>query len=307
MRNCIEVRNLTKHYKQVEAVKNISFYVEKGQLYGFLGVNGAGKSTTINMLCTLLKKNAGEAIVCGHQLGEQDEEIRKKIGVVFQDNTLDEQLTIKENLMMRGSFYISNKDDLRKRYEHVCGILDIYELENRRFGKLSGGQKRKCEIAKSILNAPELLFLDEPTTGLDPKTRQDVWDCLEKLQKEMGMTIFLTTHYMEEAAKANYVSIMNKGEIVAKGTPAQLKQTYAHDLLKLTCNDEEQVIAILKKHNCTYNKKSNHLSVQLNQTIDSIAYLPELAPYINSYEVIQGTMDDVFLNITGLNIKEEML
>ena len=305
MEYCIEVKNLTKHYKQVEAVKNISFYVEKGQLYGFLGVNGAGKSTTINMLCTLLKKNAGDVVVCGYTLGEQDEAIRKRIGVVFQENTLDEQLSIKENLMMRGSFYITDKEKLRKQYEHVCTILDIKELEHRRFGKLSGGQKRICEIAKSIMNAPELLFLDEPTTGLDPKTRQDVWMCLEKLQTEMEMTIFLTTHYMEEAAKANYVSIMNKGEIVAKGTPTQLKQTYAHDMLKLTYHDEGQVKQILDSYNCIYNVESNHICVQLKQTIDSIAYLPQLAPYLDSYEVLQGTMDDVFLNITGLNIKEE--
>jgi multidrug/hemolysin transport system ATP-binding protein len=234
MEDIIQVKNLKRNFKELKAVDDITFRVKKGELYGFLGVNGAGKSTTINILCTLLPATEGEVSVCGYRLGKDDREIRKRIGVVFQDNTLDGGLTVKENLVTRASLYERNSKLIRKNLDYVSDILDIGELLGRQFRKLSGGQKRKCEIAKALMNRPELLFLDEPTTGLDPQTRQSVWASIEKLRKEQNMTVFLTTHYMEEAAKAQYISIMEAGKLVADGTPSELKEKYAHDTLKLS-------------------------------------------------------------------------
>lgn len=302
MENVIEVNHLKKYFKEVRAVDDISFRVKKGQLYGFLGVNGAGKSTTINMLCTLLNRTEGEAYVCGYRLGKEDHEIRKKIGVVFQDNTLDGRLTIKENLMIRASLYDSSTKTLQDNLNYVCDVLDIGELLNRQFHKLSGGQKRKCEIAKALMNRPEVLFLDEPTTGLDPQTRQHVWECIEKLRNEEGMTVFLTTHYMEEAAKAQYISIMEGGKLVADGTPSELKKKYAQDILKLVPEDKEVLSRSLLEEEISFEQRSNHIRVAIPDSIYGLELLNKLKGNLKSFEVIQGTMDDVFLNVTGKSL-----
>lgn len=302
MENVIEVNHLKKYFKDVKAVDDISFRVKKGQLYGLLGVNGAGKSTTINMLCTLLNRTEGEAYVCGHHIGKEDREIRKKIGVVFQDNTLDERLTIKENLMIRASLYDSNTKTLKDNLNYVCEVLDIGELLHRQFRKLSGGQKRKCEIAKALMNRPEVLFLDEPTTGLDPQTRQHVWECIEKLRREEGMTVFLTTHYMEEAAKAQYISIMEGGKLVADGTPSELKKKYAQDILKLVPEDKEKLSKSLSEEEISFELRSNHIRVAIPNSMYGLELLNKLKGNLKSFEVIQGTMDDVFLNVTGKSL-----
>ena len=219
MEPIIKVEGLSKEFGEVKAVKGIDFEVQKGELFGFLGVNGAGKSTTINMLCTVLKPTAGNAHICGLQLGKNDEEIRKKIGVVYQNNCLDERLTVKENLFIRGALYESNQKKLTENVMRVCEVLQLEEVYNRRFGKLSGGWKRRCEIARALLHKPEILFLDEPTTGLDPATRKIVWESIGHLRREEDMTIFLTTHYMEEAARASHIAIIDAGEIKEYGTP----------------------------------------------------------------------------------------
>ncbi len=302
MENIIEVNHLKKYFNEIKAVDDISFRVKKGQLYGFLGVNGAGKSTTINMLCTLLNRTEGEVLVCGNRLGKEDREIRSKIGVVFQDNTLDDRLTIKENLMIRASLYDSNSNSLKANLDYVCDILDIGELLNRQFCKLSGGQKRKCEIAKALMNRPEVLFLDEPTTGLDPQTRQNVWESLEKLRKEDGMTVFLTTHYMEEAAKAQYISIMEDGKLVADGTPSELKAQYAQDVLKLVPEDKEELSRSLLEEELSFEYRSNHIRVVIPNSMFGLDVLNKIKGNLRSFEVIQGTMDDVFLNVTGKNL-----
>ncbi len=302
MENVIEVNHLKKHFKEVKAVDDISFRVKKGQLYGFLGVNGAGKSTTINMLCTLLDRTEGEATICGYRLGKEDREIRSKIGVVFQDNTLDERLTIKENLMVRASLYDSSTKSLRENLNYVCDVLDIGELLHRQFRKLSGGQKRRCEIAKALMNRPEVLFLDEPTTGLDPQTRQNVWESIEKLRKEEGMTVFLTTHYMEEAAKAQYISIMEGGKLVADGTPSELKKKYAQDILKLVPEDKEELSRSLLEEELSFEHRSNHIRVAIPDSMFGLEVLNKLRGNLKSFEVVQGTMDDVFLNVTGKNL-----
>ena len=199
MEQVIRVRGLKKYFGKIKAVDDISFSVEKGELFGFLAVHGAGKSTTINMLCTLFRPTDGEIVIGGNILGREDEAIRRRIGVVYQNNCLDERLTVRENLTIRGSLYERDIRQLKEKIKQICEFLRLDETLNRRFGMLSGGQKRKCEIARALLHTPEVLFLDEPTTGLDPATRKTVWESLDKLRQE-GMTIFLTTHYMEEAA-----------------------------------------------------------------------------------------------------------
>lgn len=302
MEDIIEVKHLKRYFKEIKAVDDISFRVKKGELYGFLGVNGAGKSTTINMLCTLLKSTEGEVTVCGHRLGKEDREIRRKIGVVFQDNTLDNNLTVKENLITRAALYNKDNRAVQQNLQYVCEVLDIGELLKRQFRKLSGGQKRRCEIARALMNRPELLFLDEPTTGLDPQTRQKVWDSIEKLRSEDNMTVFLTTHYMEEAAKAQYICIMEAGRIAAEGTPQELKNKYAHDMLKLVPENEESLESQLSEAELVYEKKSNHIHITIPDTMYSLDILNRIRENLKSFEVVQGTMDDVFLNVTGKSL-----
>ncbi|BCJ96798.1 ABC transporter [Anaerocolumna cellulosilytica] len=299
MEEIIKVKHLKKHFKDIRAVDDISFQVKKGELYGFLGINGAGKSTTINILCTLLDKTEGEVTICGYTLGKENEAIRRKIGVVFQDNMLDGRLTIKENLLVRGSLYFKDSKIVQKNMEQVCEILGIGELLNRQFRKLSGGQKRRCEIARALIHTPEILFLDEPTTGLDPQTRQNVWECIEALQRENDMTVFLTTHYMEEAGKASHISIMDIGKIVAAGAPHELKAVHAHDIVKLYPKSADTVTGYLSNNGYNFTIKNNHIQVDLKDTLAGIGILKELEGVINGCEILQGTMDDVFLNITG--------
>ncbi len=215
----IQVKGLKKYFGDVKAVDNISFEVEQGELFGFLGINGAGKSTTINMLCTLLPPTKGEVMVCGLRAGRENEQIRKQIGVVYQDHCLDGLLTVKENLFTRGALYEKNSKKLRENISKICQILELTEVYGRRVGKLSGGQKRRCEIARALVNTPKVMFLDEPTTGLDPATRKKVWQCLDRLRREEKMTIFLTTHYMEEAAEADRVVVMNDGQVLLDDNP----------------------------------------------------------------------------------------
>jgi len=300
MQKIIKVDHLTKKFKELTAVNDISFSVEKGELFGFLGENGAGKTTTINMLCTLLVPTAGEVSLSGYQLGKEDVQIKQKIGVVYQDNCLDEILTVKQNLVCRGALYESDRRKQKENLERVCDILELKELLDRRYGKLSGGQKRRCEIARALLNTPEILFLDEPTTGLDPASRQNVWESIHKLQKELGMTVFLTTHYMEEAAKSNHIGIMQKGHLVQFGTPFELKERFAKDKLFLVPETglEEQVQRYLAEQGCAFKRKEGRVQVTLNSTMEALAVLEAVKQNLTGFEVIQGTMDDVFLNAT---------
>lgn len=304
MDGIIKVDNLSKIFGKTKAVDNISFEVKRGELFGFLGVNGAGKSTTINMLCTLSKKTSGNATVCGFQIGKSNDEIRKKIGVVFQNNSLDGLLTVKQNLISRAYLYENDSRVIKKKLDNVCEILQIGSLLNKQFKDLSGGQKRCCDIARALMHTPEILFLDEPTTGLDPKTRKNLWKSIEYLQKETNMTVFLTTHYMEEASKASNISIIDNGNIVAQDTPFKLKEDYAVDLLKIETLNDEIVKNIIKTHNLSYKNDSNRLNVKIKDSISSIDLLKEIKPYIKSFEVVQGTMEDAFLNITGKSLEE---
>lgn len=296
----ITVEHLKKYYREVRAVDDISFIVEKGELFGFLGVNGAGKSTTINMLCTLLKPTEGRALINGMELGKEDEEIKKHIGIVYQNNCLDHLLTVQENLLIRGGLYEKDKENLRHNLTRVTEILNLTDVLKRPFGKLSGGQKRRCEIARALMHTPDILFLDEPTTGLDPATRKNVWETVSKLQKEMGMTVFLTTHYMEEAAAADHIGIMDHGHLVEYGTPFSLKETYAKDKLYLIPKAEqrENIVMELRKSRLEYSVLEERIFVKLDSTLSAMPLLTKLEDRIQGFEVIQGTMDDVFLSVT---------
>jgi multidrug/hemolysin transport system ATP-binding protein len=304
MEDNLKVSHLMKHFGTVKAVDDISFTVKKGELFGFLGVNGAGKSTTINMLCTLYAAGGGTASICGYELGKDNDEIRKRIGVVFQDNSLDDRLTVKQNLVSRAYLYESDSSKIKKSLSNVCEILEIESLLSRMFKNLSGGQKRRCELARAIMNKPEILFLDEPTTGLDPQTRKLVWHSIEQLRKGQNMTIFLTTHYMEEAARAQHIAIIDSGKLVADSTPSELKEAYASDRIRVYAPDYEKVITVANKYELEYKMRSNHISIIIKDTLSSIPVLQELKPLISAFEVIQGTMDDVFINVTGKQLKE---
>lgn len=300
MSEIIRVNNLKKYYKETKAVDDISFTVERGELFGFLGVNGAGKTTTISMLCTLLEPTEGSAEIAGFQLGKGDEEIKKRIGVVYQDNCLDDILTVKENLMYRGGLYETSTKRVKQRIEQLSEILDLKEIHNQKFGSLSGGQKRRCEIARALMHTPEILFLDEPTTGLDPASRKSVWETVGKLQKDMGMTVFLTTHYMEEAARANHIGIMQKGHLIEYATPSELKTRYAKDKLLLFPKDmqTEEIMLRLDKMEQAYKIKENRIQIQLADTIAALPIMEQVKSLVNGFEVVQGNMDDVFLNAT---------
>ena len=304
MDEIIRVSKLTKHFADVKAVDDISFSVNRGELFGYLGINGAGKSTTINMLCTLYAPDEGKVEICGTELGKDNNAIRSKLGVVFQHNTMDSLLSVKQNLLSRAYLYEKDANIIKKNLDIVCDTLDIGSLLDRQYRKLSGGQKRRCEIARAIMNQPEILFLDEPTTGLDPQTRRMVWRSVERLRKEHNMTIFLTTHYMEEAARAHHIAIIDSGKIVAYGTPTKLKEAHASDRIRVFSDNYEKVIEITERFQMTYKEKSNHITITIPDTISAIPILSELSPYMSSFEVVQGTMDDVFLNITGKQLQE---
>ncbi len=308
MEESIKVKHLKKYYQDVKAVDDISFSVAKGELFGFLGVNGAGKSTTINMLCTLQEPTAGEAWVNGRKIGKENEEIKRHIGAVYQNNCLDKLLTVKENLMLRGAMYEPDNRKLKQNLTRVTEILGLSDVLKRPFGKLSGGQKRRCEIARALMHTPDILFLDEPTTGLDPATRKNVWETVRLLQKEMGMTVFLTTHYMEEAAKADHIGIISKGHFVEYGTPFSLKERYAGDKLYLVPKSDrwQEVRERLEKQGLEYTMSEERIFVRIGDTMSSLPLINKMEGMLQGFEVIQGTMDDVFLNVTKEDGNEEI-
>ncbi len=304
MKKIIQVDNLVKSYGSVQAVKGISFEVEKGSLFAFLGTNGAGKSTTIDILSTLLSKDSGTIKINDYEVGKDDQKIRKDIGVVFQNGVLDNLLTIRENLMVRGSFYGMKKESLKERIKSASEITGCDEFLDRKYGKLSGGQKRRADIARALINQPKILFLDEPTTGLDPKTRQSIWNTIGKMQKKYDMTVFLTTHYMEEAANADTITIISNGSIISSGTPNELKEKYTYDVLKIY-QPAEQIVEYLKKKKVKYTLEKDTLMIVIQSAAQAIDILAELKSSITSFEMIHGNLDDVFLNVTKGNQEVE--
>lgn len=294
----LEVKKLIKKYGDFEAVNNISFTVEKQSLFAFLGPNGAGKSTTINIIATLLKKTSGDILINGYHIGSEDQMIRQNIGIVFQNSILDELLTVRENIVLRAALYKISKKEFEKRLEEIHGYIGLNDILDRPYGKLSGGQKRKSDIARALIHYPAILFLDEPTTGLDPKTRIQVWKTIKKLQVEKQITIFLTTHYMEEAAGADKVVIINKGKIIGEGTPSKLKDEYSIDIVKITPFDMTTYILYLNDKGLEHDIVADQVIIPVKNSTDALILLKESEYYIKFFEVLRGNMDDVFLNIT---------
>lgn len=295
----IKVENLCKQYGEQQAVKGISFTVEQGTLFAFLGENGAGKSTTIEILCTLLKKSSGQVTINGFTLDASNgnADIRKSIGVVFQQSLLDERLTVRENILHRGKTYGLSKAQLTDNYQFVSTYLHLEDIEKKKYGTLSGGQKRRADIARALIHRPSILFLDEPTTGLDPQTRQFVWQAIKQLQLETNMTVFLTTHYMEEAAVAHQVTVLKQGKIVAQGTPDALKTKYAYDSMALVFQNAQEGVKFLEQNAISYTENQGIYTIRLTSTLQALPLLKKAEPLIASFEVIKGSMDDVFLHI----------
>ena len=298
MIKAIEVNNLKKMYGDMTAVNNITFDVKRGELFAFLGENGAGKSTTINMLSTILTKTSGEALIMGKELGKEDDAIRKEIGIVFQNSVLDKKLTVKQNLLTRGAYYGFGKKEITERLDDFWEEFNLKEIWNRKYENLSGGQRRRVDIARALLHKPSILFLDEPTTGLDPMSRKMVWDYINHLRKEEQLTIFLTTHYMEETAEADNVVIMDKGSIIAEGSPAELKSRYtAKKLIWYTdaCDRHRQIIE--QANVSKYKYEADHYNISMDSGITEFVW--NNRDIIKDFEIIKGTMDDVFLALTG--------
>jgi ABC-type multidrug transport system ATPase subunit len=303
MEKIIEIYNLKKYYEDVKAVDGISFDVEKGILFAFLGLNGAGKSTTINILCTLLPKDSGKVLINGFDLDKSVNEIKSKIGIVFQSSVLDDKLTVKQNLTVRASYYGIRGDELNYRIKELTELLELKDIMNRTYGKLSGGQKRRVDIARGLINKPEILFLDEPTTGLDPQTRQKVWKVINDMRKSTGMTVFLTTHYMEEANEADNVVILDCGKIIANGTPNYLKQIYSGNYIKLYCQENLDFNKALVAEGCDFHFNQGSYNIKMKNSKQAKDIIIKYGKYFDDFEVIKGDMDDVFLNATGKKLE----
>lgn len=295
MEHIIEIEHVSKSFGEVKAVQDLSFHVEKGELYAFLGVNGAGKSTTISMMCGQLKKDSGRIQISGHNVETDLEAITRKLGVVFQSSVLDQPLTVKQNLESRAALYGITGAAFKKRLKELAKLLDFENLLNRTVGKLSGGQRRRIDIARAIIHKPDILILDEPTTGLDPQTRKLLWDVVSNLRKEEHMTVLLTTHYMEEAADADYVIIIEQGRIVAEGTPLELKNKYAGDCVTLYGVEENQI----KQLGQSYERIRDAFRITVPDTKAATELIVKNQELFQDYEVVKGKMDDVFLAVTG--------
>ena len=295
MSNIIQINNLNKSFESVNAVQNLSFRVKKGELFAFLGINGAGKSTTINIMCGQLSKDSGSVFIDEHDLDEDMDYIKRELGVVFQSSVLDSALSVYDNLESRAALYGITGMEFKKRLEELAKILDFENLLKRTVGKLSGGQRRRIDIARALFHKPKILILDEPTTGLDPQTRRLIWNVISSFRKDENMTVFLTTHYMEEAAEADYVVIIDDGIISAEGTPLELKNIYTGDYITIYDVDEKDIKALDVEYEQIRN--GYRLSVQnIKAATELIIRNPQL---FNDYEITKGKMDDVFLAVTG--------
>lgn len=304
MKKIIEVKNFTKKYGKFAAVKNISFSVDEGSVFAFLGPNGAGKSTTINTLCTIFDKTKGELLIDGKCVTKQKNEVRSTIGVVFQDSTLDKKMTIEENLRMHCVFYKIPKSEVAERIEFVLTLVDLLEWKKKPVSSLSGGMKRRVEIARGLIHYPKVLFLDEPTTGLDPQTRAHVWEYIFKLQKEKNITIFLTTHYMDEAEHCDKVAVIDHGEIIAFDTPFELKKKYTKDRAYISSSKPESLEQALDSLEISYVKKEKYHRIDINDNAKLLDAISRCKDSITDVEIRKGTLNDVFLEITGREIRE---
>lgn len=308
-KDCIlQIEHLSKSYGDLKAVDDISLKVKKGSLFSFLGMNGAGKSTTINIICSILKKDSGKIYVNGYDLDKDVNKIKEEIGIVFQNSVLDNDLTVYQNLKVRASFYGFSKKEEKEKINNIVNLLQLNDILDKPTNKLSGGQKRRVDIARSMIHNPKLLILDEPTTGLDPKTRLMVWNLINEIRNKTGMNVFLTTHYMEEAEESTYIVIMNKGKIISEGTPLELKNKYTSDYIKAYLDKNEQLEELLNKDKIQYSyfEENNFYKIYIKNSELSVELLNKYKDYIKDFEILKGDMDDVFLNaINGYIINKE--
>lgn len=295
MEEVLKITNVSKSFGKIKAVNNISFKVKKGEMFAYLGVNGAGKSTTISMICGTLKKDSGSILVCGEDINKNSNYIKNKVGVVFQNSVLDQTLSVYDNLKYRASLYDITGNEFKKRFEELSKMFELNEIRNQKVKTLSGGQRRRVDIARAIIHKPEFLILDEPTTGLDPNTRKKLWNIISNLREKNGMTVFLTTHYMEEAADADFIIIIEKGKIITEGTPLDLKNKYAKDIINIYHVEENDV----KKFKLPYTKIRDGFKLEIENTSLATDLIIKNKEVFKDYEIIKGKMDDVFLNATG--------
>lgn len=295
MKNAIEINRLNKSFGEVKAVQDLSFRVKEGELFAFLGVNGAGKSTTINIMCGQLSKDSGSVTVDSQELDKNVDAIKSRLGVVFQGSVLDKALTVRENLESRAALYGIVGDAFEARLSELAKMLDFEDLLKRVTGKLSGGQRRRIDIARALLHKPRILILDEPTTGLDPQTRRILWNVISDLRRKDNMTVFLTTHYMEEAADADYVVILDGGRLIAEGTPLELKNKYTGDFITLYGADEDTV----KTLGVSYEPLRGAHRLSVPDTAAATELIIKHPDIFRDYEIAKGKMDDVFLAVTG--------
>ena len=295
MSNIIEISSLSKRFGEVQAVNDLSFRVKEGELFAFLGINGAGKSTTINIMCGQLSKDSGTVQLSGVDLDSDPESIKRNLGVVFQNSVLDKELSVQDNLQSRAALYGIRGKAFRERLAELAGLLEFDDLLKRTVGKLSGGQRRRIDIARALIHSPKILILDEPTTGLDPQTRSTLWQVIGDLRKNEGMTVFLTTHYMEEAADADYVVILDSGMIAAEGTPLKLKNTYTGDFITVYGAEESQI----KQLGAPYETIRDAYRVSVPNTAAATELILKYPDIFRDYEITKGKMDDVFLAVTG--------
>ncbi len=304
MSHIIEIRNLKKFFGDTKAVDDITFSVEEGELFAFLGLNGAGKSTTINILVGMLKRDSGDCFVNNFSVDEISK-ILPSIGIVFQTSVLDKKLSVYDNLRYRAMLYGMDKKEFENNLKYFTDKLDLGQILKKQLDKLSGGQKRKVDIVRALLHKPNILILDEPTTGLDPKTRKLVWDTINELRKTTNLTVLLTTHYMEEASIADNVVIIDGGKIVAEGSPLTLKNKYANDYIKAYKYDNS-IFEILDKAKIPYKKEKNCLEILFKSTDEAKNFLVKHNNLFKDIEIVKGSMDDVFLSITGKELKENI-
>lgn len=298
----IEIENLKKTFKDVKAVDGLSFNVSEGELFAFLGLNGAGKSTTINIMCGVLKKDGGSVRICGYDAEREQDAVKGSLGVVFQNSVLDKKLTVADNLKCRANLYGISGGRYKSRLEEMCKLLELKEILDRPVGKLSGGQRRRADIARALFHRPRILILDEPTTGLDPRTRITVWKVVDGLRQEAGLTVFLTTHYMEESANADRVVILDCGKKVAEGTPHDLKNQFASDFVRFY-GDIEEVAKYFASHNRPVSRGRGYVQLELESTAEVPALIGSCPQFFNDFEVLKGNMDNVFLKVTGKDLQ----
>ena len=297
----IEVENLQKSFGQVRAVDGISFSVEKGSLFAFLGLNGAGKSTTISIMTSTLARDGGKVTIDGLDIDRDSAKIKSEIGIVFQDSVLDSVLSGRDNLKTRAGLYGIYGKDCDERIKSLSDLLDLHDFIKRPVGKLSGGQRRRLDVARALINDPKILILDEPTTGLDPRSRKTVWEVIDRYRREKGLTVFLTTHYMEEAAEADYVVILDSGKIAAEGTPNDLKNRYTGDFIRLYNGDK----TALSKKGIAFSEENGYLQIEAENTREAKELILQNPELFDDFEIIKGKMDDVFLAATGKKLKGE--